>query len=71
VASIVEEYGRFFATTDLLPMYGEGDSPNAAFLDLLASMDNLRRELQRGRGHLSPELAEQLRRLEALGVASI
>lgn len=71
VVSIVEDGGRFFAITGLLPMYGEGDSLNTAVRDLLASMGNLRHELERGRGHLSPELAEQLRRLEALGVPSI
>lgn len=71
VVSIVIEDGRFLAATGLLPMYGEGDTMNAAVRDLLVSMGHLRHQLERGRGHLSPELAEQLRRLEALGIASI
>lgn len=66
VVSVEADDGRFFATTDVIPMYGEGDSPDAAFFDLLASMENLRRELTPNRARLSPELAEQLRRLEAM-----
>lgn len=71
VVSIVEDDGRFFATTDVLPMYGEGESLNSAVHDLLASMSHLRRELEGGRSHLSPELAEQLHRLEALNIPSL
>lgn len=70
VVTVEYEDGRFVATTDVLPMYGEGDSQNAALMDLLASMESLREQLRQGTGHLSPELAEQLARLEALGIAT-
>lgn len=56
---IEREADQYIATIVELPMFGEGDSPREAAIDLLRSLMALRSDLQTAR-RLSPELAYQL-----------
>lgn len=68
VVTIAVDDGRFFAIGEDIATYGEGDNPNEALRDLLQSLVNLHGELSEDPASLAPELDDQLRRLEALGI---
>lgn len=63
---IEHDEGQFVATIDEIPLFGEGDSPRDAALDLVRSLVGLRAQLNSRRSRLSAELADQLAILDRL-----
>ncbi len=63
--SVHPEAGEWLAVEQRTSMYGEGDSPSEALLDLLLSLRELRGHLTEDDGRLPPELQAQLEALRA------
>ncbi|MBA3877710.1 MAG: hypothetical protein C0498_12440 [Anaerolinea sp.] len=63
---IEHDAGQYVATMAELPMFGEGDTPREAAVDLIRSLMSLRDQLAQSRGRLAPELDRQLTVLDHL-----
>jgi hypothetical protein len=66
VIEIAQDEGQFLATLAELPLFGEGDTPHEAAVDLLRSLLELREQLASKGDRLSPDLVRQFTVLNRL-----